>query len=116
MAGWAGYGYRRSHSRWFWGLRLHLICTPAGRPVTSALATPKIDERQVLMAVLDHHPDLLVDRPGLLIADKGHVSAELDRYLTERGVLRPSYCNRTPRPASSTSNPFVSSSNRSTTP
>ncbi|GAA3469662.1 hypothetical protein GCM10018965_042150 [Nonomuraea roseola] len=38
LAGWAGYGYCRSHSRWFWGLRLHLVCTPAGLPVTWALA------------------------------------------------------------------------------
>ena len=29
LAGWAGYGYCASHSRWFWGLRLHLVCTPA---------------------------------------------------------------------------------------
>jgi hypothetical protein len=29
MAGWANYGYCASHSRWFWGLRLYLICTPA---------------------------------------------------------------------------------------
>lgn len=35
-AGWAGYSYCRSHSRWSWGLRLHLVCTPAGLPVTAA--------------------------------------------------------------------------------
>ncbi|MFD0476502.1 transposase [Nonomuraea thailandensis] len=96
-----GYGYCRSHSRWFWGLRLHLICTPAGLPITWALATPNIDERQVLMAICEHDPHLLADRPGLLIiADKGYVSAELDAFLAERGVrlLRPSYRNRTPRP------------------
>jgi hypothetical protein len=29
-AGWAGYGYCASHSRFFWGLRLYLACTPAG--------------------------------------------------------------------------------------
>ncbi len=101
LAGWAGYGYCASHSRWFWGLRLHLICTRAGLPITWALATPKIDERQVLTAVLDHDPDLLAGRPGLLIvADKGYVSAKLDRWLTERGArfLRPSYRNRTPHP------------------
>jgi hypothetical protein len=101
LAGWAGYGYCPSHSRWFWGLRLHLICTPAGLPITWALATPTIDERQVLTAVLDDDPTLIIDRPGLLIvADKGYVSAELDRWLAERGVrlLRPSYRNRTPRP------------------
>jgi hypothetical protein len=27
LAGWAQYGYCASHSRWFWGLRLHLVCT-----------------------------------------------------------------------------------------
>jgi hypothetical protein len=36
-----------SHSRYFWGLRLHLIATPAGLPVAFALADPKIDEREV---------------------------------------------------------------------
>jgi hypothetical protein len=101
LAGWAGYGYCASHSRWFWRLRLHLVCTPAGLPITWALADPKVDERQVLTAVLEEDPDLLSDRPGLLIiADKGYVSAELDRWLAERGVrlLRPSYRNRIPRP------------------
>jgi Transposase DDE domain len=101
LAGIAGYGYCPSHSRWFWGLRLHLICTPAGLPISWALADPKIDERQVLMCVLDQDADLLAARPGLLlIADKGYVSAELDDYLHRRGaeLLRPSYRNRAPRP------------------
>lgn len=101
LAGWAGYGYCASHSPFFWGLRLHLICTPAGLPITWALATPKVDDRQVLMAVLDHDPDLITERPGLLIiADKGYASAELDQWLAERRVrlLRPSYRNRVPRP------------------
>jgi hypothetical protein len=102
LAGWAAYSYCPSHSRWFWGLRLHLICTPAGLPIAWALANPKIDERQVLTAILDHDPHLLAERPGLLIiADKGYVSRELDAYLAQRGVRlwRPSYRNRTPHPA-----------------
>jgi hypothetical protein len=40
LAGWAGYSYCPSHSRWFWGLRLHLVCTPSGLPITWALADP----------------------------------------------------------------------------
>jgi hypothetical protein len=101
LAGWAGYSYCASHSRFFWGLRLHLVCTPAGLPITWALADPKIDERQVLMAMCDHDPTLLATRPGLtIIADKGYVSRELDHYLEGHQVrlLRPSYRNRTPRP------------------
>ena len=101
LAGWAGYGYCASHSRFFWGLRLHLVCTPAGLPTSWALADPKLDDRQVLMAILTHDPTLLADRPGLIIvADKGYVSAELDAFLADRGaaLLRPSYRNRSPRP------------------
>jgi hypothetical protein len=101
LAGTAGYGWCRSHSRWFWGLRLHLVCTPAGLPVTWALAPPGVDERQVLMAMLDHDQPLLAARPGLLLlADKGYISAELDDYLHARGadLLRPSLRHRTPRP------------------
>ena len=101
LAGWANYGFCASHSRWFWGLRLHLVCTPAGLPITWALADPKIDERQVLMAICDHEPHLLTQRPGLLIiADNGYISGELDRYLAERGVrlIRPSYRNHKPHP------------------
>ena len=51
--------------------------------------------------MLDHDPTLTRQCPGLaIIADKGYVSAELDRFLADRGVvlLRPSYRNRTPRP------------------
>ena len=32
LAGWAEYGYCASHSRFFWGLRLHLVCTLHGLP------------------------------------------------------------------------------------
>jgi hypothetical protein len=60
MVGWAGYGYCASHSRWFWGLRLYLVCTPAGMPVLWALADPRIGEREVLAAMLDVEPQLAV--------------------------------------------------------
>ena len=53
LAGWAGYGYCRSHSRYFWGLRLHLVCTVHGLPTAFALATPKADERDVLVSIFD---------------------------------------------------------------
>ncbi len=102
LAGWANYGYCHSHSRFYWGLKLHLVCTPAGLPVTWALADPKIDERQVLAALIDNEPGLSADRTDLLIlADKGYIASELDRFLAARGIslLRPSYRNRgTPRP------------------
>jgi hypothetical protein len=93
MAGWANYGYCASHSRWFWGLRLYLICTPAGMPISWALADPKIGEREVLAAMLDAEPGLAVGRPGLtLITDKGFAGRETEADLAGRGItlLRPS--------------------------
>ena len=101
LAGWAGYGYCASHSRYFWGLRLHLLCTPAGLPVSWALATPKADEREVLRALLAADTGLAAGRRGqTIIADKGYVSADLDRWLHQHGLhlLRPSYRNRPARP------------------
>jgi hypothetical protein len=41
LAGWAEYGYCASHSRFFWGLRLHLVCTLHGLPVGFALTGAK---------------------------------------------------------------------------
>ncbi len=48
LAGWAEYGYCASHSRYFWGLRLHLVCTLHGLPIAYALTGAKADERTVL--------------------------------------------------------------------
>src|SRR5262249_46448053 len=78
-AGWPGAGSRPSPPRYFWGLRLHLICTPAGLPITFALTNPKTDERDVARDMLETEPELLTRHPGqTLIADKGYASAEFE--------------------------------------
>lgn len=100
LAGWAGYGYCASHSRFFWGLRLHLVATPAGLPIAFALANPKIDEREVAIDLFDSDPTLLAGRDGqLIIADKGYASAEFETRLAEHGVelIRPARRNEQPR-------------------
>src|SRR6266508_4132839 len=51
LAGWAQYGYCASHSRYFWGLWLHLVCTLQGLPVGFALAGATADERGVLLGM-----------------------------------------------------------------
>jgi hypothetical protein len=93
LAGWAGYGYCASHSRFFWGLRLYLVCTPAGMPILWALASPKIGEREVLAAMLEIDAGLVAEREGiLLISDKGFASKAFEKDLAEQGIelLRPS--------------------------
>ncbi len=44
FAGIAGYGYCRSHSRYFWGFRLYLLCASDGTPIAFELA-PATSER-----------------------------------------------------------------------
>jgi len=39
-----------SHSRWYWGLKLYLVCTGDGMPIMWCLANPKLGERDVLTA------------------------------------------------------------------
>lgn len=93
LAGWAGYGYCASHSRFFWGLRLYLVCTPTGMPILWALADPKIGEREVLAAMLEVDADLIARRYNiLLISDKGFGSKAFESQLAEQGIelLRPS--------------------------
>ena len=100
LAGWAGYGYCASHSRYFWGLRLHLVATPAGLPIAFALANPKTDEREVAIDLFESDPGLLAGRHGqTLVADKGYTSAEFERRLNDHGIelLRPAMKRERPR-------------------
>lgn len=41
LAGWAECGYCAGHNRFFWGLRLHLVCTLQGLPIAFALTGPR---------------------------------------------------------------------------
>ena len=49
----ADYGYCASHSRYFWGFRLHAVFTPDGTPRAIELCSPKVDERQVAIRMLE---------------------------------------------------------------
>ena len=92
LAGWAEYGFCASHSRYFWGLRLHLVCTLQGLPVAFALAGAKADEREVLAGMLTAGPDLVTARPGqTLIGDKNYFGAAFEATIADAGIklLRP---------------------------
>ena len=91
MAGHASYGYCASHSRWFWGLRLHLIATPSGLPVAYALTSATTNERDTALAMFDLDP-ALTNRPRqTLMADKGYRSASFEAELNAHGItlIRP---------------------------
>jgi hypothetical protein len=86
LAGHAGYGYCASHSRWYWGLKLYLVCTGDGMPIMWCLANPKIGEREVLAALLDRNHPLIRDGQ-VLLGDKGFSGKEF-KELTERMALQ----------------------------
>ncbi len=92
LAGWAEYGYCASHSRHFWGLRPHLVCTLSGLPIAFALTGAKADERDVLLAMFTAGPDLLATRPGqTLTGDKNYFGTDFEATIAGAGIklLRP---------------------------
>ncbi len=86
LAGHAGYGFCASHSRWYWGLKLYLVCAGDGMPIMWCLANPRIGEREVVAALLErnHH---LIPSGQILLADKGF-SGKPFKHLTEQMGLR----------------------------
>lgn len=99
LAGHADDGYCASHSRYFWGFRLYLVCTPDGMPVIWGLASPKIGEREATQAMLDHDRHLI--QPGqVIIGDKGFAGKQFEDFVTnELGahLIRPDRKDETPR-------------------
>jgi hypothetical protein len=92
LAGWAEYGYCASHSRYFWGLRLHLVCTLGGLPILFALTGAKADERETLLDMLGTAPEVEASHPGqTIIGDKNYFGRDFENDLTERELvlLRP---------------------------
>ena len=86
LAGHAGYGYCASHSRYYWGLKLYLVCAGDGMPIMWCLAHPKLGEREVVAALLEHNHHLI--RSGqILLADKGFAGRQFQQ-ITERMGLR----------------------------
>jgi len=89
FAGEAQYGYCASHSRYFYGFRLHLVCAPCGMPVGFELTGAKVDEREALRGIA---PRCLKDG-DTLVGDKGYRSRDLEDELAAAGItlLRPQH-------------------------
>ena len=84
----ADYGYCASHSRYFYGLRLHTLSASDGTPRAMILTSPKDNERDVALRMLQR-----VNRHGPLtvIGDKNYNGADFTAHAAalQVTVLRP---------------------------
>jgi hypothetical protein len=88
LAEWAGYGWERSHSRWYWGLKLYLLAAPDGMPMAWGLATPTVGEREVAAELLGLASDQGLVRQGMVIAaDKGLAGRVFAHGVSELGAV-----------------------------
>ena len=79
FAGHAAYGYCASHSRYFWGFRLYLLCASDGMPIAFELAPANAPERDVAAEMLAR-----VELDGYtVIADKGFAGDEFEALMRE---------------------------------
>lgn len=87
LAGFAAYGWCQSHSRYFWGFRLYLLCAADGMPIAFELAAANAPERQVAAEMLER-----LDLTGYTVmADKGFAGEEFEQIMAASGArfLRP---------------------------
>jgi transposase len=84
----ADYGWCASHSRYFWGFRLHAIFAPDGTPRALALTSPKRDEREVALKLLER-----CRRRGgeTIIGDKGYAGRAFAQAVSDLDatIIRP---------------------------
>jgi len=76
-----GYGWSASHSRFFWGMRLHLVCAMDGTPRRAELRSADQPEREVALELL---PRVL--RGGeTVVCDKGYAGREFEQAVAAIG-------------------------------
>ena len=100
LAGWAAYGYCASHSRYFWGLRLYLLCAGDGMPIYFALAPANEGEREVAAAMLERaRREGLLTGAEIIIADKGFAGQEFEQIIAslDATLIRPDRKGEKPR-------------------
>ena len=92
LAGWAAYGYCASHSRYFWGLRLYLLCAPDGMPISFCLAPANEPEREVAAAMLERaRTSGLLTGGEVILTDKGFAGQEFEQIIItlDARLIRP---------------------------
>jgi hypothetical protein len=92
LAGHAAYGYCASHSRFFWGFRLYLLCAPDGMPISFCLAPANEPEREVAAAMLERaRAGELLCGGEIIVTDKGFAGDEFEQIIAslDAQLVRP---------------------------
>jgi hypothetical protein len=86
----ADYGYCASHSRFFWGFRLHALFAMDGTPRALALTSPKIDEKIVCLQMVARC-ERQSGQMLILIGDKNFRGEQFEADLAtlDAHILRP---------------------------
>ena len=95
LAGSAAYGWCASHSRYFWGYRLYLLCATDGMPILFELAPANAPERRVAAEMLER-----ANLEGYtVIADAGFAGQEFESHIASLGArfVRPDRKDEPPR-------------------
>ena len=79
----ADYGYCASHSRYFWGFRLHGLFALDGTPRALQLTSPKASERDVCLQLLSR---VERNQPITAIGDKGYAGREFEQQAAALAV------------------------------
>jgi Transposase DDE domain len=88
LFGYAGYGYEPSHSRYYWGVKLLLLCTAEGTVTGFGLANPKlVGEREAVRQLLDAQPANRPPRPSAVVTDKGLAGEETEAFFAGLGLV-----------------------------
>jgi hypothetical protein len=84
----ADYGWCASHSRYFWGFRLHALFALDGTPRALILASPKRDDREVGLTLLER-----CNRNGgeTVLGDKNYAGRDFARAVSDLDatIVRP---------------------------
>lgn len=95
LFGYCGYGYDKSHSAYYWGMKLMLLMTLDGLITGFILVNPKmygeLEATLMMLELSDNHP-----LPGsTVVGDKGFRGADFEARLLREGIvlIRPACSN-----------------------
>jgi hypothetical protein len=88
LFGHAGYGYEPSHSRYYWGVKLLLVCTAEGTITGFGLANPKlVGEREAVRQLLGAQPANRPPAGSAVVSDKGLAGQKTEAFFADLDLV-----------------------------